>query len=121
MIKGLEAAGVKEGKICIVNVNAATSSCIAREKGFRAASEGSKFTILQTQYGEGDTAKSKDLAANYITQGCVGMFGANECSTVGIGNAVKEAEKKVIGVGFDKSDAILNLIKEGNLLCTIPS
>jgi ribose transport system substrate-binding protein len=119
MIKGLEAAGVKEGKIGIVNVNAATSSCVAREKGFRSAFEGTKFEILQTQYGEGDAAKSKDLAANYITQGCVGMFGANEGSTVGIGNAVKESGKKVIGVGFDKSDAILNLIKEGNLLCTM--
>lgn len=119
MIKALDAAGIKEGKIGVVNVNAATASTVAREKGFRAAFEGSKFELLETQYGEGDAAKSKDIAANYITQGCVGIFGANEGSTVGTGNAIKEAGKKVVGVGFDKSDTILNLIKEGHLLCTM--
>lgn len=119
MLKALDAAGIKEGKIGIVNVNAATASVVAREAGFRAAFEGSKFQILETQYGEGDAAKSKDIAANYITQGCVGIFGTNEGSTVGTGNAIKETGKKIIGVGFDKSDAILNLIKEGYLLCTM--
>lgn len=119
LMKALDAAGIKEGKIGIVNVNAATASTVAREAGFRAAFAGSMYQILETQYGEGDAAKSKDIAANYITQGCVGIFGANEGSTVGTGNAIKEAGKKVIGVGFDKSDAILNLIKDGNLLCTM--
>jgi len=119
MIKALEAAGIKEGKIGIVSVNAATASTVAREAGFRAAFEGTKYEILETQYGEGDAAKSKDIATNYITQGCVGIFGTNEGSTVGTGNAIKEAGKQVIGVGFDKSDTILSLIKEGHLLCTM--
>ncbi|HHW01240.1 MAG TPA: substrate-binding domain-containing protein [Thermoanaerobacterales bacterium] len=119
MLKALQAAGITEGKIGIVNVNAATASVVAREEGFRSAFEGSKFQILETQYSEGDAAKSKDIAANYITQGCVGIFGANEGCTVGTGNAIKEAGKNVIGVGFDKSDAILNLIKEGFLVCTM--
>ena len=119
MIKALEAAGITEGKIGIVNVNAATASTVAREEGFRAAFEGTKFEILETQYGDGDAAKSKDIAANYITQGCVGIFGANEGSTVGTGNAIQEAGGTVIGVGFDKSDTILGLIKNGFLLCTM--
>lgn len=119
LMGALEAAGIKEGKIGIVNVNAATASTVAREAGFRAAFEGSKFELLETQYGEGDAAKSKDIAANYITQGCVGIFGANEGSTVGTGNAIRESGEKVIGVGFDKSDTILSLIKEGHLLATM--
>lgn len=119
MIKALEAEGITEGKIGIVNVNAATASTVAREEGFREAFKDTKFEILETQYGEGDAAKSKDIAANYITQGCVAIFGANEGSTVGTGNAIMESGEKVIGVGFDKSDAILNLIKEGHLLCTM--
>ena len=119
MIKALEAAGITEGKIGIVNVNAATASTVAREEGFRAAFEGTKFEILETQYGDGDAAKSKDIAANYITQGCVGIVGANEGSTVGTGNAIQEAGGTVIGVGFDKSDTILGLIKNGFLLCTM--
>ncbi|ABX43631.1 ABC transporter substrate-binding protein [Lachnoclostridium phytofermentans] len=119
MMKGLTAAGIKEGKIGIVNVNAATASCVAREKGFRSAFEGTSFELLGTQYGEGDAAKSKDIAANYITSSCVGLFGANEGSTVGIGIAIEEAGEKIIGVGFDKSDTILELIKGGHLLCTM--
>ena len=95
--KALEEKGTTSGLIGIVNVNAATMSTVLRERGFRAAFEGSGFEILETQYGEGDAAKSKDIAANYITQGVVGIFGANEGSTVGTGNAIREA-----GGGVDR-------------------
>ena len=118
LLKALEASGVKEGKIGIVNVNAATASTVAREKGFRAAFEGSKFSILETQYGEGDVVKSKEIADNFITQGVVGLFGANEGSTTGVGNAIQEAGK-VLGVGFDTSDALRELIKQGYLIGTM--
>ena len=119
MIKALEAAGVTFGDIGIVNVNAATDSCVAREEGFRSAFDGSSYNLLETQYGEGDAAKSQSIAENYITQGVVGIFGCNEGSTAGTGNAIKASGKNVIGVGFDKSDAIQNLIKDGFLLCTM--
>ncbi len=120
MLAALEAAGVTSGDIGVINVNAATASCVAREEGFRAAFEGSSFNILETQYGEGDAAKSQSIAENYITQGVVGIFGANEGSTTGAGNAIKAAgNNTIIGVGFDKSDAILNLITDGYLLCTM--
>lgn len=119
MIKALDAKGVKAGKIGIVSVNASTASTVAREKGFRSAFEGTDFEILETQYGDGDAAKSKDIAANYITEGVVGIFGGNEGSTVGAGNAIKEAGGEVIGVGFDKSDTILQLIEEGYILATM--
>ena len=120
MLAALTAAGVTEGKIGIVNVNAATDSCVKREEGFRAAFEGKGFDILETQYGQGDAAQSQTIAENYITQGVVGIFGANEGSTAGTGNAIKAAEgSKVIGVGFDKSDAIMGLINDGFLLCTM--
>ena len=120
MIKALEAAGVTSGDIGIVNVNAATDSCVMREEGFRAAFDGSGFHILETQYGEGDAAKSQSIAENYITQGVVGIFGCNEGSTTGTGNAIKAAGNSgIVGVGFDKSDAIQNLIKDGHLLCTM--
>ncbi len=120
MLKALEAAGKKDGKIGIVNVNSATASTVAREKGFRAAFEGKGYTLLQTQYGEGDATKSQDIADNYITEGAVGIFGANEGSTVGVGNAIKGSGKKdIVGVGFDKSDSIFSLIKDGSLLCAM--
>ncbi len=120
MRAALEAAGTTEGNIGVINVNAATASCVAREEGFREAFDGSAFTLLETQYGEGDAAKSQSIAENYITQGVVGIFGANEGSTTGAGNAIKASGKNtVIGVGFDKSDSIMGLINDGFLLCTM--
>ncbi len=119
MLKALTAAGIAEGSIGIINVNAATDSCVQREAGFREAFDGSKFTLLETPYGEGDAAKSQTIAENYITQGVVGIFGCNEGSTTGAGNAIKAAGKSVIGVGFDKSDAIMGLIEDGFLLATM--
>ena len=120
MIKALDAAGKKDGKIGIINVNAATNSCVNREEGFRAAFDGSSYELLETQYCDGDAAKAQSIAENYITQGVVGIFGCNEGSTTGAGNAIKAAGgSDIIGVGFDSSDAILGLIKDGNLLCTM--
>ena len=120
MLKALEAKGISSGDIGVINVNAATDSCVMREEGFRSAFEGTDFNILETQYGEGDAAKSQSIAENYITQGVVGIFGCNEGSTTGTGNAIKASgNADIIGVGFDKSDAIMNLIGDGYLLCTM--
>ncbi len=119
MIAELEAKGITDGSIGIVNVNAATASTVAREEGFRSAFEGKAYTLLETQYGEGDAAKSQSIAENYITQGVVGIFGCNEGSTNGSGNAAKASEADVVVVGFDKSDAIMGLIADGHILATM--
>ena len=119
MIAELEAKGITEGTVGIVNVNAATDSTVQREAGFREAFEGKAYTLLETQYGEGDAAKSQTIAENYITQGVVGIFGCNEGSTNGAGNAVKAAGSATIVVGFDKSDAIMGLIEDGFILATM--
>ena len=120
LLTALEAAGVTSGDIGIVNVSAATDSAVQREAGFREAFEGSSYNLLETQYGEGDAAKSQSIAENYITQGVVGIYGTNEGSTTGVGNAIKASGKSdIIGVGFDKSDAILGLIDDGYLLCAM--
>jgi ribose transport system substrate-binding protein len=119
MLKGLAAAGITSGRIGIITPNAATNSNVNRETGFRQALSGSNFQILESQYSEGDAVKSQEMAANFITQGVVGLFGANEGCSVGVGNAIQEAGGKVIGVGFDKSDSILQLVRNGYILCTM--
>ena len=120
MLAKLTEMGVTTGSIGIIHVNAATDSCVMREEGFRSAFEGTEFTLLETQYGEGDAAKSQSIAENYITQGVVGIFGCNEGSTTGAGNAIKASgSSEIVGVGFDKSDAILGLIEDGYLLATM--
>ncbi|MDR1613449.1 MAG: substrate-binding domain-containing protein [Planctomycetota bacterium] len=119
MLKTLKAAGHSSGKVGIVNINAATQSTVDREAGFREAFEGAPFELLATQYGEGDVARSKDIAANYIVQGCIGIFGANEGATTGVGTAILEDGNQVIGVGFDNSDSIRGLIRGGSLICAM--
>jgi ribose transport system substrate-binding protein len=118
MIKELDAAGKTSGSIGIISVNTATNSTMNREAGFRAAFDADgRFTVLTTEYKDGDAAASQESAAGFITGNTdlVGLFGANEGSTVGVGNAIKANNGGIIGVGFDKSDAILNLLKDGSL------
>ncbi len=119
MLAKLRTDGVQSGAIGVISVNSATASTVQRETGFRSAFAGTKFVIYETQFCEGDAARSKDAAANFITQGAVGLFSTNEGSTVGIGNAIHESGLKIVGVGFDKSDMIRQLINKGYLLCTM--
>ena len=120
LLAALTEAGVTEGKIGVVNVNAATVSTQLRAEGFRAAFADTAFEILEDVYTDGDAAKSQEAATNFITNGCVALFGANEGTTVGVGNAIKaEGEGCAVkAVGFDKSDAILNLVADGYLVAT---
>lgn len=120
MIKALEDKGIKAGSIGIVNINTSTNSTIQREEGFREALEGTDYELLETQYCEGDAAKAQTIAENYITEGVVGIFGANEGAATGTGNAIKASgSDEIVGVGFDKSDTLKGLIEDGYLVCTM--
>lgn len=120
MLNALTAKGVKSGDIGIVNVNASTQTAVDREAGFREAFDGTDFKMLETQYCDGDASKAQSIAENYITQGVVGIYGTNEGSSTGVGNAIKASgSADIIGVGFDKSDSIKGLIKDGYLLCAM--
>lgn len=110
LIEALKAKNVTSGNIGIISVNTSTDSTMKRENGFRSAFEGTEFKLLETQYCEGEVAQSQNAASNFLAQGCVGLYGCNEGSTVGVGNAIKEAGDSAIGIGFDTSDAILDLI-----------
>lgn len=117
MVDELKAAGKAAGKIGIVSVNTATNSTMERENGFRGVVKGAGYTILTTEYKDGDAAASQEAATGFISGNAdlVGLYGANEGSTVGVGNAIKASKKPLIGIGFDKSDAILGLLKDGSL------
>lgn len=120
MIKALEDKGIKDGSIGIVNINTSTNSTIQREEGFREALEGTDYELLETQYCEGDAAKAQTIAENYITEGVVGIFGANEGAATGTGNAIKASgSDEIVGVGFDKSDTLKGFIEDGYLVCTM--
>ena len=119
MLEVLKEQNITSGKIGIVNVSASVTSCLNRENGFRDAMEGAGYTLLEAQYCDGDASKVQTIAENFITQGCVAIYGCNEGCTVGTGNAIKASESDCICVGFDVSDAIRWLIDDGFVYATM--
>lgn len=117
MVAELKAVGKTSGVVGIIGVNTATKSTMERENGFRSVVKGAGFTLLNTEYKDGDAAASQEAAVGFITghSNLVGLFGTNEGSTVGVGNAIRASGKPLIGIGFDRSDAILGLIRSGAL------
>ncbi len=117
MLEELKAIGKTSGKIGIIGVNTATNSTMDRENGFKAVVEAAGYTLLTTEYKDGDAAASQESAYGFIAgnEDLVGLYGTNEGSTVGVGNAIKASGKEIIGVGFDKSDAIQGLLNDGSL------
>lgn len=119
MKAALQEQGITEGTIGIMGVTVDTASCVARETGFREAFEGTAFTLAETVYMQDDVANVKNAVADGLSQNYVGFFGTNEGTTVGVGEAAKEAGAKTVIVGFDTSDAVLALVSEGVIHATM--
>jgi ribose transport system substrate-binding protein len=118
MIFELGELGIESGRIGIIGVNEVTDSTVKREAGFREAIRlNGKYILVPTDYENGDPIASQEAAAAMIKNypDLVGLFGTNEGSTVGVGNAIKSQRKNIIGIGFDKSDTILELLRGGYL------
>lgn len=64
VLAALEAKGVKEGKIGIVSVNAATTSTVDRDEGFRSAFEG---TLLRSLKHSMQMAMQQNLKMQQLT------------------------------------------------------
>jgi ribose transport system substrate-binding protein len=87
------------------------------------ASEGSKYTILDTRTDNFDKARAKsnaeDAIAKYKNLKCmVGLFAYNSPSCI---DAIKEADKlgDIKVCGFDEQDALLKAITDGHAYGTI--
>lgn len=117
MLQELEKSAVNSGKIGIIGVDTTKENTLLRENGFREIINADKrFTLLDTRYMNGDPILSKDAAADMINENndLVGLFGTNEGSSIGVGSAIKEDNNRVVGIGFDKTDIMLELLKEGS-------
>ncbi|HEX3021745.1 MAG TPA: substrate-binding domain-containing protein, partial [Lachnospiraceae bacterium] len=49
----------------------------------------------------------------------VGLFATHEEATIGLGNAIKESNRMVVGVGFDLTKTIQQMLREGYLLAVL--
>ncbi len=119
MKKALKEKGITEGMIGVMGVTEDTASCMAREEGFREAFKGTGFKLADTTYMEDDAANVKNAVKDGLDKKYVVFFGTNEGTTVGIGEAVKEAGKESTVIGFDTSDAVLSLVAEGVIYATM--
>lgn len=119
MKEALAAKGITSGTIGVMGVTEDTASCVARETGFRAAFEGTDFTLADTVYMKDDKNNVSKAVQEGLKNGYVGFFGTNEGTSVAIGNALKEAGQESVEVGFDTSDDMLALIADGTAYSTM--
>ncbi|MDR2072549.1 MAG: substrate-binding domain-containing protein [Spirochaetaceae bacterium] len=113
------------GKVAIVNAQAGAGTTMIRENAFKEqiASKYPNITIVGTQYSDGDKAKALNIATDFMRANpdLAAIYACNEGSTVGVGNAVKQAGKagKVVVVGWDKSPESQALILDGTVLAVM--
>lgn len=122
MIYELNELGIQSGRLGIIGVNEVTDSTVKREAGFREAiRQDGRYTVVPTDYENGDPQASADAATMMMKNypDLIGLFGTNEGSTVGVGRAIRERKKQLVGVGFDVSDEILQLLRDGSLNAVI--
>ncbi len=107
-----------KGKVALVVHDQTSRSGIDRRDGFvewmKANAPG--IELLPPQYGQGDQAKSADIAKSIIASNpdVKGIYGSNEGSAIGVVKGVEESGKKGITiVGFDSGKAQIDAIKSG--------
>lgn len=118
MITELEAQGIQRGSIGIVGVDLETATNINRENGFRSVIEANgRFKLLNTQYTGGNKIIAQSAAHGFIAgnSDLVGLYGTNEDTTIGVGNAIKTSNQLIIGIGFDITEEIQEFINQGYL------
>lgn len=114
MISELVSVGKSSGSIGIVGVTPVIETTTNRERGFREVIEqDGRFQLLETKFAEANPIISQNAADTFINENIdlVGLFATNEGSTVGVGYAIQESNKQIIGIGFDITDEIREMIR----------
>ena len=115
MIAELEEKGITEGSLGIIAVNGEAAFSAQREAGFREAFADTAYTLLETEYSEGDAAMACAIAEDYISQGVVGIFCCSEGCTAGAGSAAESSGKQMAVVGFGEEDHFSAMLEAGHL------
>jgi ribose transport system substrate-binding protein len=117
MLSELEKQGIQKGSIGIFSV-ASKQNTQLRDAGFRKViMEDNRFALLDTILTNGEPEATKEAANRLISENkdLVGLLGSNEGTSEGVGNAIKADNNRIIGIGFDKTDEIMKLLKSGSL------
>ncbi|MGL6220919.1 MAG: substrate-binding domain-containing protein [Lacrimispora sphenoides] len=122
MFYELEAIGVTYGSIGIIGVTPENRTTVNREMGFRDYFKlFVRYQILETIYTNGDPELAKQATEKYIRDNpnLVGVFSTNEGSTLGLGYALRENDKNIIGIGFDITEIIQEMIRDNTIKATL--
>jgi len=107
------------GKVAVVAHDQTSRTGIDRRDGFvnQMKAKHPNIEIVTIQYGDGDQLKSTEVTKSILTANpdLQGIFGTNEGSAIGVGNAIKETGAKIVAIGFDSSKAQKDYIKDGTL------
>lgn len=119
MLKYLEEQGITEGTIGIIDAQPGADSTQNRYDGFASVLEGTKFTMTERQYTDGDNVKAQEITNTLINDGVTLFYAMNAGAAEGCGVATIDAKKngtEVISMGWDKTDANLSHVENGGLI-----
>ena len=122
MFYELENIGLTYGSIGIIGVTPENRTTVNREMGFRDYFKlFVRYQILETIYANGDPQLAKQATEKYISDNpnLVGIFSTNEGSTLGMGYALREYDINIIGIGFDSTAIIQEMIRDNTIKATL--
>lgn len=122
MFYELEEVGLTYGSIGIIGVTPENRTTVSREMGFRDYFElFARYQILETIYTNGDPELAKQATEKYIRDNpnLVGVFSTNEGSTLGLGYALRDNDINIIGIGFDITAMIQEMIRDNTIKATL--
>lgn len=110
-------------KVAIIEGAPNAYNGIQRKAGFDDAMIGSGMDIVASQTGYWETNKAQPIASAMINAhpDLKALLCANDSMALGAWRAVRDAGKsdEIYVVGFDNIAAVQDLLKEGEILCTV--
>ena len=108
-----------EGEVAVVVHDQTSRTGIDRRDGFlnKMKSAYPKIKVVSVQYGDGDHLKSTEITKTILQANpkIKGIFGANEGSAIGVLNAAKEMNRKIVIIGYDSGKQQKDAVADGSM------
>lgn len=122
MINQLESEGILTGPIGVIDGIPEMTTRLNRQFGFRdIIVRDGKYQLLPTRYAQGNPVDIQNSTEAFINENpdLAGLFATYEGATIGMGYALMDMNKPIIGIGFDIADVIRDMINNDVLIATL--